>query len=166
MNWLRVKDERRKKENNKTNKVNVDKLPCPLCGRLYKNNRGLSIHMTSLHSCDYCNGTFKDLEGHIKIVHETEQCLECGIKFTSTTGLQRHLSKTHLVECNVCKKQFFNLDVLAVHMKTDHEDECEMCGEIFLKPALLLEAHMDTEHGIKPRIVKQFSGGMFMMVSN
>ena len=66
------------------------------------------MHMTLSHSCKLSDGPFKDLEEHSKNVHKTEQCLECTVNFTTTTGLQRHLSQIHLVLCNICNKQLFN----------------------------------------------------------
>jgi hypothetical protein len=149
-----------------TKKANVEneKVPCTLCGKLCKNTRGVSMHISSSHTCNHCKGTFKDLEQHIQSVHETEQCTECTEKFSSTTGLQRHLSQYHLVRCDICNKKFYSPNALRKHMQEEHEEECNMCQKNFLKTENLLEAHMENIHGIKPRVVKQFAGGMFMIV--
>ena len=123
------------------------------------------MHMTKSHGCNHCDGTFKDLEEHTRNVHRTEQCTECSRKFNSTAELKKHLSQIHLVECDTCKAEFFNPDYLSEHRKREHEEECDMCQQRFLKTSSLLVGHLDIVHGIKPRVVKQFAGGMFMMVS-
>ena len=155
----------KEQSNGPAKKAKVEKIPCTLCGKLCKNKRGLSMHMTSSHGCGHCDGTFKDLEEHTENVHRTEQCAECSRKFTSTAEIKRHMSQAHLVECDICLAQFFNPSNMTEHRQEEHEEECDMCQQRFLKTAGLLEEHLDTVHGIKPRLVRQFAGGMFMMVS-
>ena len=135
-------------------KAKVEQIPCTICGKLCKNNRGLSMHMTKSH-----------LEEHIRNIQRTEQCMECSMKFTLTAELKRHLSQIHQLECNICNAEFFNPNDFSEHMQKEHEEECDMCQRRFLKTTSLLEGHLDIVHGIKPRVVKQFTGGMFMMVS-
>ena len=155
------------KEKNKvpSKKAKVEKVPCTLCGKLCKNNRGLSMHMTASHGCNHCDRTFKDLEEHTINVHRTEQCTECSRKFNSTAELKSHLSQIHLVKCNICNAEFFNPHNFSEHRQEEHEEECDMCQQRFLKTDSLLEGHLDSVHDIKPRVIKQFAGGIFMMVT-
>ena len=140
------------------------KTPCDLCEKPCKSARGLTQHMNTSHKCGYCDGLFANLAEHAKNVHETEACSECEQKFITVASLENHMTRAHLVKCNICEENFYNEDALNEHTKEEHEEECEHCFERFLKSLSLLEPHQLMVHGIKPRVMKTFAGGMFMMV--
>ena len=142
------------------------KTPCDLCEKPCKSGRGLSMHMNTSHKCGYCDGLFADLAEHAKNVHETEACTECEQKFVTAASLENHMTRAHLIKCQdqTCEKNFYNEDALKEHTKEEHEEECEHCFESFSTALSLLEPHQLMVHGIKPRVVKTFAGGMFMMV--
>ena len=140
------------------------KTPCDLCEKPCKSGRGLSMHMTTSHKCGYCDGLFPNLAEHAKNVHETEACTECEQKFVTTASLENHMKRAHLIKCDGCEKTFYNEEVLKEHTAEEHEEECEHCFERFSTALSLLEPHQLMVHGIKPRVVKTFAGGMFMMI--
>ena len=142
-----------------------EKLPCSICGKLLKNKRGLSIHMGNAHGCNHCDGHFKDLPYHIKSVHNTEQCRECDMRFATEGSLKGHMDREHKIKCEICDEKFFNKSTLNEHIQENHEEDCYICQERFLTTSNLLKPHLEAVHGIKPKIVKQFAGGMFMMIS-
>ena len=74
------------------------------------------------------------------------------------------MTNVHQIKCESCEKKFYNEATLKDHTKEEHEEECEICFERFATALSLLEPHQLLVHGIKPRIVKTFAGGMFMMV--
>lgn len=147
-------------------KQQVQKEACTLCGKMCKGTRGLSSHITACHTCQYCSENFNDLEVHVRSVHEAEQCGECKRRFATPDDLQKHMKEEHLVKCDVCEEEFYSDTAMKEHRRDEHEmEDCDMCEERFLKEDKLLESHLETEHGIKTKTVKQFSGGMmFMMV--
>ena len=140
------------------------KTPCNLCEKPCKSDRGLAMHMNTSHKCGYCDGFFANLAEHAKNVHETEACSECEQKFVTVASLENHMTRAHLIKCDSCEKIFYNEDDLKEHTKEEHEEECEHCYERFATELSLLEPHQLMVHGIKPRVVKTFAGGMFMMV--
>ena len=140
------------------------KTPCNLCEKPCKSDRGLAMHMNTSHKCGYCDGFFANLAEHAKNVHETEACTECEQKFVTVASLENHMTRAHLIKCDSCEKIFYNEDDLKEHTKEEHEEECEHCYERFATELSLLEPHQLMVHGIKPRVVKTFAGGMFMMV--
>ena len=140
------------------------KVLCNLCEKPCKSTRGLAMHMNTSHKCGYCDNMFANLDEHSKNVHETEACTECDLKFATVASLENHMTNVHQIKCESCEKNFYNEDTLKDHTKEEHEEECEICFERFATALNLLEPHQLLEHGIKPRVVKTFAGGMFMMV--
>merc|ERR1712129_36408 len=143
----------------------TDKVPCTLCGKMCKNSRGLSMHMTTSHGCNYCDKSFADLPSHIESEHRKECCTECSMKFVTSSALKSHMTGVHLVNCPECPEYFYNPSTLAEHTREEHEEECDICLERFPRAVATLEAHQATEHGIKPRVVRQFAGGCFMLLA-
>ena len=146
-------------------KSRPEKLLCGLCARICKNQRSLSMHITTAHKCPYCEGKFENVSQHTRHVHETEACTECEMKVVTKSLLKIHMERMHAVKCESCNEPFFSKETLAEHRAKVHEEECDICHETFLKSSSLLEVHQSREHGIQPRVVKQFAAGMFIMVS-
>jgi len=166
-----ISDKNTQKTNSKVTviapkKQQAQKEACTLCGKMCKGARGLSSHITACHTCQYCSENFNELEVHVRSVHEAEQCDECKRRFSTKDDLQKHMKEEHLVKCDVCEEEFYSETAMKEHRREEHEmEDCDMCDERFLKEDKLLESHLETEHGIKTKTVKQFSGGMmFMMV--
>jgi DNA-directed RNA polymerase subunit RPC12/RpoP len=144
----------------------ISKLPCNLCGKFLKNQRGLSMHTTTSHRCSYCSGTFTNLAEHTISQHEQERCTGCSMRFASKEILQSHMKHSHQEKCDLCEENFFSTESLEKHRSADHEEECDRCGERLLATdGQLMEQHLDTQHGVRPRVVRQFAGGMFMIDS-
>ena len=146
-------------------KSRPEKLPCGLCARICKNQRSLSMHITTAHKCPYCEGRFENVSQHTRAVHETEACTECQMKVVTKSLLKIHMERMHAVKCESCDEQFYRKEIWAEHREKVHEEECDICHETFLKSSSLLEVHQGRVHGIQPRVVKQFAAGMFIMVS-
>ena len=142
------------------------KEACGLCGKLCKGSRGLASHNASCHNCHYCSQAVLDVGDHVRKVHEAEVCAHCPRRFPTQEKLQGHVKEEHLVKCDVCEEEFYSEDTVKNHRREEHEMEgCDMCEERFLKTENLMEAHLDTVHGIKTKTIKKFGGGMmFMMV--
>ena len=137
------------------------KTPCNLCEKPCKSGRGLSMHMSTSHKCGYCDNLFANLAEHAKNVHETEACTECEQKFVTAASLQSHMKRAHQIKCDSCEENFYNEDDMKQHTREEHEEECEHCYERFATALSLLEPHQLMVHGIKPRVVKTFAGGLF-----
>ena len=136
------------------------KTPCNLCEKPCKSGRGLSMHMSTSHKCGYCDNLFANLVEH-ENVHETEACTECEQKFVTAASLQSHMKRAHQIKCDSCEENFYNEDDMKEHTREEHEEECEHCYERFATALSLLEPHQLMVHGIKPRVVKTFAGGLF-----
>lgn len=118
---------------------------CGQCPRKFILNAQLRIHMhnhnASLqHNCNICNETFASgmlLKGHIRAVHTTYLCSECGKTFKNKYLLSSH-QKVHNSEkpfvCGKCPSRFKWKVALTYHMTVHQQDRkhiCETCGMSF-----------------------------------
>lgn len=78
--------------------------PCPVCGKIYKNESRLQSHMLTheaehSHVCMYCEKRFKTpslLKNHMKThFPEAINCHLCNKNFSSKNALKRHTQSQH-----------------------------------------------------------------------
>ncbi|XP_044153137.1 zinc finger protein 391-like isoform X1 [Bufo gargarizans] len=139
--------------------------PCPECGKLFKKNSSLSLHMR-IHSderpfsCLECGKCFTQnsiLVEHQRI-HTGEKpfsCSDCGKYFAQRSALVKH-ERSHTGEkpfaCLDCWKCFTRKDHLERHQRI-HRDErpfsCSECGKSFTRISVLV-AHQRIHTGEKP----------------
>ncbi|XP_075697512.1 uncharacterized protein LOC142663094 [Rhinoderma darwinii] len=140
-------------------------FPCSVCGKLFKKNSSLSMHMR-IHSnerpfsCLECGKCFTQnsiLVEHQRI-HTGEKpfsCSECGKYFSQRSALVKH-ERSHTGEkpfaCLDCWKCFTRKDHLERHQRI-HRDErpfsCSECGKCFTRISVLV-AHQRIHTGEKP----------------
>ncbi|XP_069837828.1 zinc finger protein 383-like isoform X2 [Dendropsophus ebraccatus] len=140
-------------------------FPCSVCGKLFKKNSSLSMHMR-IHSderpfsCLECGKCFTQnsiLVEHQRI-HTGEKpfsCSECGKYFAQRSALVKH-ERSHTGEkpfaCLDCWKCFTRKDHLERHQRI-HRDErpfsCSECGKSFTRISVLV-AHQRIHTGEKP----------------
>jgi len=142
------------------------KVRCSLCEKMVK-SRGMTQHLNLSHKCKYCGEMFDGVDQHISNVHEVFICEFCSVKFTEEALRYEHVQEKHRQKCLQCEDEFSSEENLKTHTTDVHEsEECDQCNTKFLIADKMLDEHRENAHGIKPRIMKQFSGGMFMMVSD
>lgn len=127
--------------------VKPEQPACDLCGKVFKNKTGLSLHR-KIHSrntqCEKCKKTFSNpyaLKHHQKHVHNVTSrehiCEICGKDYLRTSSLQAHRSAMHddaTFECKECGKVFHHQSNLRKHMRTHFGEKsfvCECCGKAF-----------------------------------
>lgn len=121
---------------------------CDQCPRKFVLNAQLRIHMhnhlgkkkKTIHNCTTCSETFAtevQLKGHIRTVHTTYLCSECGKTFKNNSLLSSH-QKTHIADkpftCALCPSRFKWKVALTYHMtihKQERKHVCETCGTSF-----------------------------------
>ncbi|XP_050501879.1 zinc finger protein 260-like isoform X1 [Diabrotica virgifera virgifera] len=109
---------------------------CTFCGKQFKNQSYLSVH----------------LRRHTK---ETPyKCNFCNVATVTKAHLQEH-ERTHTGEkpytCNFCGKAFIQRSVLSTHLKihTGRTEQCQLCPKKFCRPSELRN-HMRKHTGEKP----------------
>lgn len=118
---------------------------CDLCPRKFILKAQLVIHMhnhdtSQQYNCNVCNETFStelQLKGHIRAVHTSFLCSECGKTFKNNSLLTSH-QKVHNSDrpfvCSKCPSRFKWKVALTYHMtihQTERKHVCETCGLSF-----------------------------------
>ncbi|XP_005096546.1 zinc finger protein 616 [Aplysia californica] len=155
---------------------------CEDCHREYRTKAGYLKHFrmgtcqkrksyedgsTGEFLCDICESRFSS-EDYLKLhrykVHEnprdTHDCPDCGRKFYSYAGFQKHRntkSCTEPLKCHICGKTYSNKakESFKIHMK-HHKSEvtgltfnCEECGRAYMTQ-MALNKHKLSHTGVKP----------------
>jgi len=116
---------------------------CAWCGKVFKNNTGLSIHEnwvhkglgqregSASHECGICKKTCKSfaaLRNHEMQKHDVKRewpCETCGVVFTKGKELKKHRMREHneqRYECEVCQATFISREGWKIHMYKQHTD--------------------------------------------
>jgi KRAB domain-containing zinc finger protein len=120
---------------------------CKICLKTYSCYKFLIEHLKtekkSLVKCKICNGSFKNIRGHIKQFHtsqKTRVCDFCNFKTSSGNSFSSHSkqcatqeklrSKGHL--CIICDKFFYSVGSLERHHSNKHGSIfCSICPARF-----------------------------------
>jgi len=131
-------------------KKKIENLPCPICGKVFRNKSSLAVHINAVHDeegkirfkCDQCSRGFscKSKLKYHTLSHSDERkhpCATCGKKFKSKRDLVKH-DKIHSgvkpFKCSFCAKAFLNPDKVRRHelIHTGVMDyRCSSCGKAF-----------------------------------
>ena len=143
--------EKEKKAKKKKEPKNTDVL-CPICGKIYKDKKSMSLHLNGVHLgvrfyCDLCTENFSQkssLRRHIQSFHKNggdnkiHLCNACGQKFSRKLSLKLHVENVHLktkkFECEFCGATFNMKHHLNNHRDSKHygvKHNCDRCGKIF-----------------------------------
>lgn len=136
---------------------------CDTCPESFARSDKLLVHKRT-HSrdygykCDWCPRSYpgkRTLKKHVMQQHTGEQsiiCAQCGLQFTSQSGLNRHMP-THTKErkylCDMCPKSYLRSDKLLAHRRS-HRNEfiytCKWCDKGFPEKRSL-KRHTISKHG-------------------
>ncbi|XP_060565955.1 zinc finger and BTB domain-containing protein 14-like [Ruditapes philippinarum] len=140
--------------------LNKTKVPCDVCGRMYK-KRDLKQHKR-IHAekkeftCEICQMVFRTascLYGH-RLHHNTEKghiCQYCGKQFNNMPNLRQHIrshTSERTLQCPLCPKMFRSNYVLKDHISRHSGEKpyiCSVCNRSF-KKAQELKRHTMTFH--------------------
>ena len=142
--------EKEKKAKKKKEPKNRDVL-CPICGKIYKDKKSMTLHLNGVHLgvrfyCDQCDENFSQkssLRRHIQSFHKSggdkeHLCNACGKKFARKLSLKLHVENVHLktknFECEFCGATFNMKHHLNNHRDSKHygvKHNCDRCGKIF-----------------------------------
>ena len=117
---------------------------CSLCEQKFVTKKALRSHIKQIHlsetdTCNICHKEYKDLNHHVKFVHEkirNYKCSYCEKKFQSKQLLYNHVQSIHLGEktnCPDCNKDI-SVDNFSRHVKEIHErikKPCPHCDKEF-----------------------------------
>ena len=147
-----------------TRRVNINKVPCPLCSRLMHDDTGLKRHM-KMHenTCTDCGKRFSSsskLSEHQYRAHVRHVCNQCGKSYRSPQDLQRHIDTVHLkikkYSCHLCDGKFSDPTPLRLHIMRHKADpnikiKCTMCEKTF-SLQYQLDQHFRLCHTSKGRV--------------
>lgn len=124
----------------------AERPSCDVCGKVFKNRTGLSLHRkihSKKHQCEKCQKVFNHpsaLRVHLHNVHDAARehiCEVCGKAYLHASNLHTHRSAMHndaTVECKECGKVFQHQSNLKKHMRVHFGEKsfvCECCGKAF-----------------------------------
>ncbi|XP_031356771.1 zinc finger protein 62 homolog [Photinus pyralis] len=124
------------------------KVPCEVCGKLFKSMWYLKahsvVHQSHSVECDICNRTFKhakSLGQHKSQAHYNAgkwNCKQCEKEYITAAGLVAHVKTAHLgvtYTCDVCKRTYLSESHFKIHQR-NHEIgnvrllyTCMTCGD-------------------------------------
>lgn len=112
---------------------------CHLCGKAYRLNSMLKIHMERVHS--------KEIDFEVFV------CDFCGKKCSGRTQITNHFKKLHtLRECKICDKRWWKHQPWVRHRRAYHQTEqypCTDCNKVF-STRVYLNQHRKTHEGRYP----------------
>lgn len=163
-------------------KSKCDNYNCDDCKRTYRTRAGYLKHFkmgTCLkrdsfedgevgdYACEMCSSQFST-EAYLKLhkykVHEnpsdTHTCLDCGKKFYSTQGFNKHRSGrpcTEPLKCKICGKTYSSKakESFKIHMRHHRTEatgvlfECDECDRTYMTQ-MALNKHKLSHTGVKP----------------
>ncbi|XP_055373074.1 zinc finger protein 43-like [Condylostylus longicornis] len=141
---------------------------CSKCSAAFNDKINLKTHYIVKHTeglkvpCQYegCERIFKTVElrkRHERYIHNSDRnylCVQCGMRFKTTSKLNEHMKKRHLdyddrpFECGFCKKKFIFHQDLKNHVMTHTGEKpfkCELCSKAFIKKYELTK-HLRKKH--------------------
>ena len=144
--------------------VHVNFVQCPVCGKYFKAEHRLKVHMVTMHgeqgkfSCNICGKQFifkSDCLRHEEI-HNSENlylCTHCGKSFKTKDYLSGHIQmhKNLSFPCSQCGKNFKTKKMLRSHMVVHsvvRNYHCTVCGKSF-KSSMVLSRHKEVHLNIK-----------------
>ena len=144
--------------------VHVQFVQCPVCGKYFKAEHRLKVHMVTMHgeqgkfSCKICGKQFifkSDCLRHEEI-HNSENlylCTHCGKSFKTKDYLSGHIQmhKNLSFPCSQCGKNFKTKKMLRSHMVVHtvvRNYHCTLCGKSF-KSSMVLSRHKEVHLNIK-----------------
>lgn len=117
-------------------------FPCSLCRTVFSNKDYLKLHQYKVHENP----------------KDQHYCKDCGKKFHSFLGFQRHKSArpcTEPLKCRVCGKTYKSKESFKIHMK-HHKSEisgemfdCDVCARSYMTQTALTK-HKLSHTGVKP----------------
>ncbi|KRT82947.1 zinc finger protein [Oryctes borbonicus] len=159
--------------------TDVELYKCPLCDYSTSRRTSISIHINRIHlkkflyHCQFCGKGFQDVvtfkeHENIHMGADPLVCVVCDKKFSFTRNLVMHQVrnhtvtilgvpiKTHLKQCQMCKKTYSKTATLERHMKThdktipkEKTHLCDTCGKGFARKDKLI-LHYRVHTGYKP----------------
>ena len=142
--------------------LKIGKKECKICEKSFHNKQGLQNHVKYVHlnhkykykdkKCNICGISQKNLNQHIRNVHENKKKCDICEKSFSRKDLKKHISAIHEgckdYKCDTCDKQFSSARDLTSHIHKIHEQskdykgntrhkraklkhECSICGKSF-----------------------------------
>ena len=144
--------------------VHVNFVQCPVCGKYFKAEHRLRVHMVTMHgeqgkfSCNICGKQFifkSDCLRHEEI-HNSKNlylCTHCGKSFKTKDYLSGHIQmhKNLTFPCSQCGKNFKTKKMLRSHMVVHsvvRNYHCTVCGKSF-KSSMVLSRHKEVHLNIK-----------------
>ena len=161
-------------ENHVDHLSQFNKFTCDLCGKAFKTNENLNLHIDNVHSpaegilCINCGKTFKNemsLKEHVKRVHSggathNWKCEICDETIKSKEHLLDHQDKVHghlKQNCEICNEVFLSIKSLSVHIAQKHCPKdpekgyvCLYCNLVTKKSASKLGYHIMNKHFNQP----------------
>lgn len=134
----------------------IDKFKCQKCNDTFRSSRSLlhhtkKIHMNQRYLCPECSSNYSSrtsLRAHLIEKHngiglrlkskltygvaprqkqvQELKCKKCDLKFTSHSGLNRHIKNIHehlRYLCQKCEQKFKTLYDLTLHRRVKHDEE-------------------------------------------
>ena len=141
----------------------------------YNDFAGLQINSEEKKKCYICDKKYlneKNLQNHVRRLHEKAKSYECGRckkTFTRMSNLNRHFGTIHgktNFKCDLCGKTFNQKDNLKIHVSTIHQGK----SHIIVKYAntdllithickIILELFMSVKKSLNVTCVKRNSVG-------
>ena len=144
------------------------KISCPLCSKLYNNEKRLENHYTETHKtegkciCHLCQKAFNNkssLRIHVRDVHlggkqysfECTLCTSRSGKYQSQEKLQQHILDRHSgveYKCAECSSVFHTEDSRRHHKNRIHGEQnvkCDQCNKMFHSKGLM-KIHVSNVH--------------------
>ena len=111
-------------------------LVCKLCNKQLRQDESLRSHFIQMHSqtgktiCQFCGGSFSNIEAHIATLHLNEKphkCDKCDYSHATNVGLKNHKlyfhPKGNAHMCHICPYKSHHKSNLKQHIQVVHEKE-------------------------------------------
>ena len=99
-------------------------LECDKCGHTFNRRDKYITHRNKKNSeCSVCHEQFcfkKDLDEHMKKIHDGIRCEVCDLKFSRRDSLKKHIEDYSPSNCDTCSLPFCNSQDLRNHKSCNH----------------------------------------------